>query len=73
MQISILCKYIHEIEEYIKERIVNNTAVLAYEYKEKEDWLLKEEKELEKRVKYFENQIENLDEINQRQRIEYEK
>lgn len=60
MQIAVLCKYINKLEQYIIDRVVNNTSVQTFEYQEKEAELSKEKSEFEKSKKEFESRTEKL-------------
>lgn len=73
MQVAVLCKYINKLEQYIIDRIVNNTSVQTFEYQEKEAELLKEKREFEKRKKEFEDRTEKLEKTNQMINTAYEK
>lgn len=73
MQIAVLCKYINKLEQYIIDRIVNNTSVQTFEYQEKEAELLKKKREFEKRKREFEDRTEYLEKSNQTVNIAYEK
>lgn len=73
MQIAVLCKYINKLEQYIIDRIVNNTSVQTFEYQEKEAELLKEKSEFEKSKKEFESRTEKLKKTNQMINTAYEK
>lgn len=73
MQIAVLCKYINKLEQYIIDRIVNNTSVQEFEYQKKEAELSKEKMEFEKRKKEFEVRTEHLEQCNQEINVAYEK
>lgn len=70
IQIAVLCKYINELEDFIKEKICHNASIGVEDLKKQEAYLMQESIKMQDLRKEWEREKECLEKRNQELEIE---